>query len=87
MVEVIRKKVLQRADICYEISDDVLKSIIDDVIIDESRHSFIPIATMESLSKRVFASIRGLDILEELLEDEKLTEDDILERKKMIENR
>lgn len=74
MVEVIRKKVLQRADICYEISDDVLKSIIDDVIIEESRHSFIPIAKMESLSKRVFASIRGLDILEELLENENITE-------------
>ncbi len=74
MIEVIRQKVLQRADICYEISDDELKNIIDDVIIEESRHSIIPISAMEALRRRVFASIRGLDILEELLEDENITE-------------
>lgn len=74
MIEVIRKKVLQKADICCELSDEQLKSIIDDVIIGESRHMYIPISTMEALRKSVFASIRGLDILEELLEDTSITE-------------
>ncbi len=74
MIEVIRKKVLQKADICCELSDEQLKAIIDDVIISESRHVYIPVSTMEVLRKSVFASIRGLDILEELLEDNSISE-------------
>ncbi|MBE5940428.1 MAG: CpaF family protein [Lachnospiraceae bacterium] len=74
MLEVIRNNVLQKADISDDIDDDRLKSLIDDAIVEYSKSVYIPICTMETLRRRIFASIRGLDILEELLEDDDITE-------------
>jgi len=57
MLEVIRNNVLQKADISDDIDDDRLKSLIDDAIVEYSKSVYIPICTMETLRRRIFASI------------------------------
>lgn len=58
---------LDHADLSREISDDELFLIIDDVIIEASRTEYISIKEKSTLRKNIYDSIRGLDILEELL--------------------
>lgn len=74
MVEVIRKKVLDKTDMSLELSDDALWEIIDDTILWEYKDEYLSLSQRISLQKKVFNSIRGLDIIDELLEDDEITE-------------
>ena len=48
--------------------------VIDACIYDESRNNVISIRQKEELKKRLYNSIKKLDILQELLEDDSITE-------------
>lgn len=70
----IRKKVYERLDIGRDIADSELYEVIDSCIYDESRSIVIPIRQKEELKQRLYNSIKKLDILQELLEDDTITE-------------
>lgn len=70
----IRKNVYERLDIGRDIADSELYEVIDGCIYDESRNIVISIRQKEELKRRLYNSIKKLDILQELLEDDSITE-------------
>ena len=74
MKKQVRDKVLQGFDYSEKISDEALLEEIDRVVSVEARTTFLPVEEREELRNSVYNSIRGLDILEELLCREDVTE-------------
>ena len=70
----LRKHVYERLDIGRDVADSELYGVIDACIYDESRNNVISIRQKEELKKRLYNSIKKLDILQELLEDDSITE-------------
>lgn len=69
-----RKEVLSRVAQAEELSDDGLYIVIDRVLSEVAKDSYLPFGEREPLRRRLFDSFRRLDILQELLEDESITE-------------
>ena len=61
-------------DYSEEITEEDLLRRIDRVIMQEAKESFLTLEKKEKLRRELYASIRGLDILEELLEEDSVTE-------------
>lgn len=73
-IKELREKVIERINLIEEINDDEIYDIIDDVIAEFSRVHILSVEKKCSLRKEIFDSIRGMDILEELISDENITE-------------
>lgn len=73
-IKELREKVIERINLIEEINDDDIYNIIDNVIAEFSKNHILPVEKKCSLRKEIFDSIRGMDILEELLSDENITE-------------
>lgn len=72
--EQLHEKVLSRMDFMREPSDEELLEIIHSVLEDSSKKQFIPLKEKAALGKELFNAFRKLDILQELIEDESITE-------------
>lgn len=72
--EKMRGMVIDGIDMNNELSDKTLHEIIDEVICEEAQTMYIPLGDRWSLHKEIFDSIRGLGVLQELLEDDEITE-------------
>ena len=72
--EELKNKVLHELEMTSELDDDMVGQVIDRVILDASRQEFIPMREKLRLRKELFHSIRGLDVLSELMEDPEITE-------------
>ncbi|MBQ9766302.1 MAG: CpaF family protein [Lachnospiraceae bacterium] len=57
-----------------ELSDEEIYDQIDRIILGEALNTPMPLAKMEALRRNMFASVRGFDVLQELLEDSSITE-------------
>lgn len=73
-VEELRLRIVNNADITKNLSDDDLKEIITQMVIEEYKNCHLSLKEKMRISKDLFNKIRGLDVLEELLSDEKITE-------------
>ena len=74
MIEKIRKEVLNRLDQTRELADEEIWRCIDEVVVQFSKIEYLPLPKRSQVRKGVFDSLRRLDILQELLEDDELTE-------------
>ena len=72
--ERIKKRVYDRLDMTGEIEDVQLKNIIGECVQEESGLYMISIREKEELGETLFNAIRRLDVLQELLEDDTITE-------------
>ena len=70
----MREEVISSFDYSLEITEEDLYRKIDQVIMKAAKNEFLTLEKKEWLRRELFASIRGLDILEELLEQENITE-------------
>ena len=70
----IRSMVYGRLDIRHNITDEELYEIINQSIFDTSRHRVVSNRQKEELKIMLYNSIKRLDILQELLEDDSITE-------------
>lgn len=68
------RKVLQRLDTSRETEDEELSDLIHTVLKEAAAEEYIPLREQIRLSKSLFHSFRKLDVLQELLEDETITE-------------
>lgn len=73
-MEKIRELVMGRLDISREVPDEEILEIIDEVICQYAREHVMSITERKELRTMVFYSLRRLDILQELLEDDEITE-------------
>lgn len=70
----LQERILQKIDISREFADEEIKEIILDTLIAYSKEKEIAFAEREQLGRELFYSIRKLDILQELLDDNSVTE-------------
>lgn len=70
----LREKVMKKIDVSVDISDEKVKEIVDGVILEYGNEKGMSVREKYRLQKEIYDSIRGLDILEELLEDKNITE-------------
>lgn len=72
--EQLHKRVLQEIDLTEEIADEELVEIIYRVLDEYSEEKYISLKEKTELGKELFNAFRKLDILQEFLEDETITE-------------
>lgn len=74
LLALIRNRVLQEADLTKELSDEDVRILINQVTRDVIRGKSIGIEARERLENTVFHSLRGLDAIQELVDDPTVTE-------------
>lgn len=70
----LRKQLMERLENTWEESDQGVMENIDSLIGDYCRMTYMPISRREALRRELFSSVRKMDVLEELLEDDTITE-------------
>lgn len=73
-VEQIRNYVMERLDISREIPDKEILAIIDEAVCARAETEVLSVDRRRQLRMEVFYSLRRLDILQELLDDDEITE-------------
>lgn len=73
-LEQMYEKIIQRIDMNHELSDDEIRELIHNVIKEESKQRYISLKEETYLGKELFNAFRKLDLLQELIEDEDITE-------------
>lgn len=70
----IRKIVSNRLDLTRNISDDEIREVISDIVMEQSRQQYMSLNEKKTLMEGVFNSMRGLDVLQPLVDDPSITE-------------
>ena len=70
----LKEEVRSRIDLSREVSDEEVKDIICHVILDFAGEEYISLEDRKRLSTSVFNSLRKLDFIQELLEDEDVSD-------------
>lgn len=70
----IKKEILEKLDCGRDFSDGEVRDIIDGRLCGGDCAGRLDVAGRRRMGKELFASIRGLDVLQELLEDKSITE-------------
>ena len=73
-IEELQEKILQEMDLSKEVADDELIEIIHRIIEKKGRENYIPLKEKVGMGKDLFNAFRKLDILQELMEDDEITE-------------
>ncbi|MCD7957239.1 MAG: CpaF family protein [Lachnospiraceae bacterium] len=70
----MRKKLLDNLEGCREIQDEEIYQNIDDLILESGMEYYIRLSDKTDLRQELFNSVRKLDILQELIDDDTVTE-------------
>lgn len=70
----LRERILSDMDLSKSLSDDDILGLIDRAIIGESKKQYIDLKEKSALRWELFNSLRRLDVLQELVDDDKITE-------------
>lgn len=74
MTEKLREELIYRLGEKEALSDNEILEQIDELIVLKSRQMLMPLSMREKLRKELFASVRGMDVLQELLDNADITE-------------
>ena len=74
VAEEIRRQTLERLDLSDELTDEQVLAAIEQTVLAYGREHYLPLSEKLRLKEEIFHGIRGLDILEELLADDSVTE-------------
>lgn len=72
--EELHRRVLGQLDYGREQSDEEIMEIIDEVLLEEQLLRLLPVSESHHLRTELFYSLRRLDILQSLIEDQEITE-------------
>ncbi|MBO5461086.1 MAG: CpaF family protein [Ruminococcus sp.] len=72
--EQLYERVLEQLDLSRETSDEELEELIYGVLKEASEREYLPLHEQIEVSRRLFHAFRKLDILQEFIEDESITE-------------
>lgn len=70
----VREIVSNRLDLTRNISDDEIREVISDIVMEQSRQQYMSLNEKKTLMEGVFNSMRGLDVLQPLVDDPSITE-------------
>ena len=72
--ELLYERVMLRMDMTKETGEEELQEIIRQVLEEEEKNEYLPLSEKIRLSRELFNAFRRLDILQELIEDDEITE-------------
>lgn len=72
--ELLYEKVMLRLDMTRETGEEELQEIILDVLEEAAEEEFLPLSEKIRISRELFNAFRRLDILQDLIEDDSITE-------------
>lgn len=70
----IKRRTLERLTLTEDLPDEVILAEIEQVLAEYGREAYLPITERTRLRDEIFYGIRGLDVIEELLKDDTVTE-------------
>lgn len=72
--QTVEKGLRQKIDLSREVSDEEVREMIDEMVIHCSRQYALSLKDRQQLGREIFDAIRRMDILQELVEEEEVTE-------------
>ena len=72
--EIIRAELISGLENTEDVSDEEILERLDDIILKKGRELHLSVREKETLRKNVFDSVRGLDVIQELVDDPFITE-------------
>jgi pilus assembly protein CpaF len=73
-IEMLQEKVMERLDLSKETKDEELMELIRQVVEEETTGRYVSLKEKASMGKAVYNMLRKLNILQEILEDDEITE-------------
>ncbi len=73
-MEELQAKILRELDLSKEVGDEDLMELIHRMLGENEQEAYIPLKEKAGIGKELFNAFRKLDILQELLEDDEITE-------------
>lgn len=73
-VEELQEKILEKLDLSKDVEDEQLVEMIHEVLEEVGKEEYLSLKEKATLGKELFNTFRKLDILQELIEDEEITE-------------
>ncbi len=70
----IREMVAGRLDLTHNVDDEEIRQVISEIVMEESRRQYLSLTEKKELMEGVFNSMRGLDVLQPLVDDPSITE-------------
>lgn len=70
----LQEKVLEKIDYSRELTDDEVKEVIADTVLQAGREGRFKLAEKERLGKEIFYALRRFDLLQDYIEDASVTE-------------
>lgn len=70
----LQEKLTQSIDYSRDYSDEEVQDLIDELLVRESRETSLTLAERTRLRKELFYAVRKLDVLQELVDDPRITE-------------
>lgn len=70
----IKAELMDILDRRPDTDDQEIRAVIDELVIRNSKEEYMPLADRVAMSRELFASVRRMDILQELIDDKKVTE-------------
>ena len=74
MARVLQKQIMEDLDFGEELSDSQLKDLISKYLLKKENHTQVSLVQRKQIGKEIFDSLRKLDILQDLIEDDEVTE-------------
>jgi pilus assembly protein CpaF len=74
MLGKLEERILERVGFLNQMTDEEVGRLIDEVLAEEGKREFLNLGQRAEYRKVLFHSLRGLDILQELVEDDSITE-------------
>ncbi len=74
LAEKLKTRLINGIDISKDLSDEDLKEIITTMVLDEYREQHISLKEKLRISRELFHSVRGLDVMQNIIEDDEVTE-------------
>ena len=70
----LQKQIMEDLDFGEELSDSQLKDLISKYLLKKENHTQVSLVQRKQIGKEIFDSLRKLDILQDLIEDDEVTE-------------
>ncbi len=70
----VREMVAGRLDLTHNVDDEEIRQVISEIVMEESRRQYLSLTEKKELMEGVFNSMRGLDVLQPLVDDPSITE-------------
>lgn len=74
LAEKLKDRLINEIDVSRNLSDEDLNAIITGMVLEEFRDQHLSLKEKLRISRELFHSIRGLDVMQEILEDDEVTE-------------